>query len=910
MGSKSSKQKGGSKDGRSNGGGRVLRRKGPHQEIPVTADQYHNPMPITAMGQQFEPPQHGGPLYRPLNRSQNEIRLLRILPPASRQVHQNPATVLEFCPDMIECWLEYDSMDIIREKNTKAAAESAVRGMLAEMMVTPTDDNPLPEGADPRIIEALKQGLHRDMDANIDESIVAPMNPARKRILEDVFNSTKAERKALEPPNVLLTGSPGNAKKWLRTWVWASLSGHEVHPESVQGGGYFALSYVWSDPKLPMLFQDEEISHLIKLSQAGGKNLDEILEQFGQQLMHENGIVKTQRSQVPIKLNGRVIHVERNLESALRTLREIPEVQNGKRVWIDSLCINQTDLSEKGHEVKRMGEIYSQADRVVSWIGHDENCAGQVLEMMDTIGGSVLTAEDCLDITKWFFAFIESNMGIYVAKLLARPYWSRIWIVQEIAMGSEKSITICGKRRFPTIHLLRFASRVLNAGAPGVFNRHLLIQDRSQNHSESIDVGLLLSGLRKLSDTCALQKNLETMISELTPAATLWFRISSGNYATNPKDLVYGMMNLLPSQITALIEPDYRPEHTFRDVMVDFAAANIQANESIMWILFRTWCPFPGWEDWPSWVPNLGLPFSSAHFEFNLNADGPSVPDDQGSTKSYSVHQVMRYPALSCLGYFVDTINQSTKSAASARADTSKELAAQPWLMDEIAHAAGIDERLFRKQTRSTAAACFPDALPPEDLWLPSSPLHRYDDVRGLMTALSACFRKLQLTPLNDQDSIFSIPLEMMEAADTADFDPQMFQTFALDIDPLRRLCNIVEHFSTIDLWGLRLRDLFAPAETGSSPIPRLQERDRTAHLGRLFTTCSGYIGTTISNICFGDRLCYLPGCPMLVALRPSSKVDGAFELVGSAYVPGMLEDETVEGIIASGTARQSIILV
>lgn len=117
------------------------------------------------------------------------------------------------------------------------------------------------------------------------------MNPARKKILEGIFNASKAERSAMEPPNVLLTGSPGNANTWLNTWIWALLSGHEVHPESVQGG-YFALSYVWSDPKLPMLFQDEEISHLIKLSQAGGKNLDEVLEEFDEPLMHEHSIVR------------------------------------------------------------------------------------------------------------------------------------------------------------------------------------------------------------------------------------------------------------------------------------------------------------------------------------------------------------------------------------------------------------------------------------------------------------------------------------------------------------------------------------------------------------------------------------------------------------------------------------------
>ncbi|KAH7096019.1 heterokaryon incompatibility protein-domain-containing protein [Paraphoma chrysanthemicola] len=907
MGQKLSKKKAAAKEGYSASKGRTLRREKSRPEMPVTAGDYDNTLPPASMGRQIEPPQQVGSLYKPLNRSQNEIRLIRILPPAKRQVNHDPAKALEICPDMIECWVEYDSMDVIRGKNAKSAAESAVRGLLVESMLTPTNDHPLPQGVDPRLMEVLKQAMQRDLDANLDESILSPMNPVKKKLLEDIFNSSKAKRSVLEPPDVLLTGSSGNADSWLNTWIWASLSGHDVHPESVQGG-YFALSYVWSDPKLPMLFQSEEISQMIKLSQAGGRNLDAVLGEFDTHLMHESGVVRTQRSKRIIKVNGRYVDVGCNLESALRTLREIPEVQLGKRIWIDSLCINQSDIDEKNHEVKRMGDIYSQADRVISWIGDDEHYAGDVLEMMNTIGGSILSAEDCSVISNWFFSFIESNMGIYIAKLLARPYWSRIWIVQEIAMGSEKSLIICGNRRFPTKHLLRFASRILNDAKQINFNRHLQIQSPSRRYSDAIDVGLLLSGLRKLCDICTLQHNLQSLTSELAPANTLWFRISSNNYATDPKDLLYGMMNLLPSQITKLIEPDYSPSHTYRDVMVDFAAANIQANASTYWILFRPWSPFPGWEDWPSWVPNLGLPFSSAHFYFNLRFDMPRRSNDQRSTNSYTVHHIMNYPALSCAGYLIDTINQSTKSSASARRDINQALIMQPWLLDQIAHTMEVDETLLRKQIRSTAAGWFPEALPPDDLWLPSSPQHRYHDVHGMMTALSMCFRKLKLSPLNDQDSIFSIPLEMMDPADS-EFDPKSVQNFTVDPNPLQLLHSIVEQFSTVDLWGLRLRDLFARSSS-RGPLPQLRIQDRTALLGRLFTTCSGYIGTTISNVCVGDRLYFLAGCPMPVALRPSVRVDGAFELVGSAYIPGLLEDSPVDQIMANCASPETITLV
>lgn len=35
------------------------------------------------------------------------------------------------------------------------------------------------------------------------------------------------------------------------------------------------------------------------------------------------------------------------------------------------VCINQADIEEKGHQVKQMGRIYSNATRVLIWLDPD-----------------------------------------------------------------------------------------------------------------------------------------------------------------------------------------------------------------------------------------------------------------------------------------------------------------------------------------------------------------------------------------------------------------------------------------------------------------------------------------------------------------------------------------------------------
>jgi hypothetical protein len=60
------------------------------------------------------------------------------------------------------------------------------------------------------------------------------------------------------------------------------------------------------------------------------------------------------------------LHITSNLSQALRAIR----YENRPRVlWIDAICINQSDLREKGHQVALMGQIYRDAQRVVVWLG-------------------------------------------------------------------------------------------------------------------------------------------------------------------------------------------------------------------------------------------------------------------------------------------------------------------------------------------------------------------------------------------------------------------------------------------------------------------------------------------------------------------------------------------------------------
>jgi hypothetical protein len=60
------------------------------------------------------------------------------------------------------------------------------------------------------------------------------------------------------------------------------------------------------------------------------------------------------------------LQVTLNCYSALRHLqRKLGQLT----IWVDAICINQTDLAEKAEQIPLMGDIYSMADLVYIWLG-------------------------------------------------------------------------------------------------------------------------------------------------------------------------------------------------------------------------------------------------------------------------------------------------------------------------------------------------------------------------------------------------------------------------------------------------------------------------------------------------------------------------------------------------------------
>lgn len=164
-----------------------------------------------------------------------------------------------------------------------------------------------------------------------------------------------------------------------------------------------------------------------------------------------------------------------NLADALRQLRAM----GVDRIWVDALCINQMDRQEKSLQIRNMKFIYSKADIVYAWLGKEGDGSTFVLSFFESLleprGIQVLlhVPHNHESSEEWSLSYllgrnntsspiaelpsreligtnrncqrccIEVAFSHYLASLLNRPYWKRLWIIQEISVATRVQV-LCG----------------------------------------------------------------------------------------------------------------------------------------------------------------------------------------------------------------------------------------------------------------------------------------------------------------------------------------------------------------------------------------------------------------------------------------------------------------------------------
>ncbi|KAF2097552.1 HET-domain-containing protein [Rhizodiscina lignyota] len=314
-----------------------------------------------------------------------------------------------------------------------------------------------------------------------------------------------------------------------------------------------------------------------------------------------------------IELNGRLFRVTKSLHAALRHLRD---ARNPRVLWIDAVCINQKDDAEKSKQVARMADIYRTASRVLAWLGSSTNDSDlavltlqrleQVTKVLQKYGkewnedrsqlfikrtlneladGDIQTAfqlmpnetpeqgQRRLSDRNHAYAYYSRKCKAVIA-LLSRPWWDRVWIIQEFILAQEV-VFQCGDSFFKrnTLDAAKFALDIWTDRFPladrgrysalkdALMHIGLLKSVKDQHESTSADEHDLWMG--RLSN-----KSLLYLISHLAT-----------RQCGDPRDHIFGVLSLSEDELVKHNLPDYSMKPAL--VFIKFARTWIEHKKNL-----------------------------------------------------------------------------------------------------------------------------------------------------------------------------------------------------------------------------------------------------------------------------------------------------------------------------------------
>jgi ankyrin repeat protein len=246
-------------------------------------------------------------------------------------------------------------------------------------------------------------------------------------------------------------------------------------------------------------------------------------------------------------------------KNAYLALRDLRYREKDRVLWVDAISINQSDENERGQQVQQMGSIYSQAERVIIWLGeatYDTNYIMYYMKQLEEENAKHPSDNQHKQWVDIWSAMIRNlrpdQRGLLVEglqSLLHRNWFKRVWVIQETSNAQAADI-VCGNKS---------VSASIFALMPSLLGITLDL------HCQSIiDI---MPGSPRDSSWWAKKRDLYTMLCK--------FRNSE---ATDPRDKIYALLDISSDTCNvSLLKADYGKD--LQDVIFDTASFLLNFNE-------------------------------------------------------------------------------------------------------------------------------------------------------------------------------------------------------------------------------------------------------------------------------------------------------------------------------------------
>jgi hypothetical protein len=562
--------------------------------------------------------------------------------------------------------------------------------------------------------------------------------------------------------------------------------------------------------------------------------------------------------------------VQRNLFQALRRIR-----QPNKHLWlwVDALCIDQHDEIDKSQQIPNMPEIYSNAWNVIVWLGEGGESQGAEndlqramdlipkilnLRMLDELLNTDCASEEIL--LSW----------LSFGQLLQSPWFSRRWVIQEIACARQLSIRI----RHHIVSWIDFTDTIdiyihnLGRIQKVLWQSSLILPHPLPPSSAECSRAMALlevssNCFQKTSDLRIKTKllSLETLVLAASSFAVSEIRdtIYALLYLANDREVILRSSGLLGTYGSTL-NSDYS-RHAV-DIYIDFVMYCINKSSSLD-IIYQPWAIWPhstrakthNDRCIPSWigVASFGDNKASQRLAQSQNLNGilkhRLYSASRGTTSQATTTTIENLPVLLVKGVILGTVYETSMLIHSGTI-TSEALRILGW---NGSLENGVADRVWRTLAANRT---------PEGIRAP------------------AWYRRACALALTKLDSLGNLEIPGLISSKSE---------ASVMVNYLQRVQTVVERRKTFRC---------SPVQEESHPNYPSHDDD------------GANVGIGPHNVKATDVVCILFGCSVPVVLRRvphDLEAMQSFRLIGTCYVHGHMEGEGFVGISESEIEDRSM---
>jgi hypothetical protein len=308
-----------------------------------------------------------------------------------------------------------------------------------------------------------------------------------------------------------------------------------------------------------------------------------------------------------------------------------------------------------------MQSIFSRAEKVIAWLGPDYDGGAEALRLVDRmVAAANLQTSD--------FRWLKTIPELYksegddkshvlqrwegISQLFDRPYWSRVWILQEAVLAREL-LLMCGTERTTFNETENFQSVLFEISANPEFLLELLSRDitvlvRNINWRNWFRISSFRALMREYSN------NFEAPSSKMIALNLNLLLALMPLHATDPRGKIYGLLGIVESTL----KPDYTKDA--REVFTNMAKSLLLEEGMSVLAYATTFVQSGVISALPSWVPDWQLLSADGGWSSLINHEKYEACGRVGLTG----HYLLRSNVLGCSGLLLDCVTRSESNGS------------------------------------------------------------------------------------------------------------------------------------------------------------------------------------------------------------------------------------------------------